>query len=263
MGERTGQEGRGRKAAIGSVRLFDVSGALAILILPVALFFVVVSMFIGAILVPFNHRDRYATDPVEVDIGMVGYTVPNNYLSFLPQGEPSGFHYVRLMVLRRGFEPRTEDNAAERIYRDEDGRQIGAWNPGAVVSIRISNRDLLGIRRLERLVELGGSPTEAADYGLARYTGGSLDRRDETYYTSGDDYQAGDGGPAVIVCDSSIGGMPEIYDVIMKCEGGYRAPDGAWIQYEYYTNDLSDWRRIDEEVRALIGGFARTQPMPG
>lgn len=263
MGQEPGRDYRRLRRQFGDGRLYDLGGVFALLLGLVALFAVVLWLIVGGVLAMINHRDHYATDPIAIDIGAVGYTVPGNYVSVVPQGRPGGHQFAEIRVLRQGFEPRTEENRADWKTWDADGRLVGEQNPLNTVSIRISNLDLLGVRLLERHTRDGAYPAETAGYGLIRYAGGLLDTYDRTFLVSGEDYRTAEGGPAVIVCDPSIGGMPELYDVTMNCVGGYLAPDGAWIRYAYYSNDIADWRRIDEQVRALVNSFTRTQPAPG
>ena len=263
MSERAGQDGYGPGLSCGGGRLFDLGGVFVALLVIVALKANALWMFIGATLAPFNHRDRYSTEPIEIEIGTVGYSVPGNYVSVLPQGRPGSYQFAKLTVLRQGFEPRTLENAAEGEPREVDNPPVSPWRPGLVVNIRISSREVVGTRLLQRFVDDGAYATETASFGLLRYAGGRLDRIDEVLYTSGEDYRTADGGPAVILCDPKVYGMRDYYGVTLDCVGGYRAPDGAWIRYQYFTNDLEDWRWIDEQVRSLVGGFARTQPVPG
>lgn len=263
MGERAGQQRRSPGSSFGGSRLFEFGGFIGFVFAVILGIALTMSVIFNGIQLALNDRDHLSTEPIEVDIGTVGYSIPGNYVSVVPQGEPGSHQFVRLMVLRRGFEPRTRENAAEWKTWDEDGRQIGAWNPGGTVRITISNTGYPRVGPLERYVREGAYPAESTDYGLVRYAGGHLDSTDLAHYVADDDDRAGNGGPIIIICDPSIGRMPELYDVSMDCRSGYQLPDGAWVRYEYYTNDLSDWRRIDEQVRALISGFARTQPMPG
>lgn len=261
-----GDAGRGTLSLsswFGGGRLFDVSGALAILLFLIAFQIMAIWGLIGAVLAPFNQRDVYATDPIEVDLGTVGYSIPGNYVLVDRTGGSSSYRYVKLMVLRRGFEPRTGENAAEWKTWDENGRQVGSGKPGGTVTITISNTGSTRVGTLDHHVRHGAYPAEPSEFGLVRYAGGYLDGSRRAYYVSEDGYGAGSGGPAIVVCDPNIGRMPELYDVSRFCWSGYRLPDGAWVRYEYYTHDLSDWHQIDEQVRALMSGFSRTQPAPG
>ncbi len=263
MREKAGHEGLGLSGHIGGGRLFDLGGVLLAFAVVLALKAIAFWAFATVIFGLHEPRDGYSTDPIAVDIGTVGYEIPGNYVSVVPQGEPGGYQFVNLMVLRQGFEPRTRENAAEWRTWDEDGREIGAWNPGGTIRIKILSSDYPNVGVLENHVRDGAFPAEATDCGLVRYAGGRMDNNDLAYYVSDDEYRADNGDQVVIICDPSIGGMTELYGVAMDCRSGYRLPDGAWVRYEYYTNDLSDWRQIDERVRALISSFARTQPTPG